>query len=397
MDLWSQLPLDLLNQITNLLNLPDLIKLSCVCSPWRSISPSTQHRGHLPWLLLPSQNNSPNSGNIWPNSLYFYSILDKTYYELDLPEIKDRRICGSSNGWLITIHENADIYLLHPLSRKVIMLPSLNDVPGVYGIGYSNDDGLQYIVSDSVGRRRSNASFWNSSVARDEYIVKVIVCVNLNVVLGILGELGRLLVCRVQGNEKRWIVVEDDVDAMYMDVSFYKGEFYAVDSSGAVVVVDCDELRTRKVIDGHGYGYQSYLVESSGDLLKVIRFLSSFGEESDDSEAEDGEPRQLNKTIRFEVWKIDFEQGLWLEVKNLGDRALFLGINHSSSVCSSDFPGCKGNCIYFTDDCRIMHTGDYDKGICNLENGRIEAIYPDDDSKMILPRPVWYSPIQGQS
>ena len=40
-----------------------------------------------------------------------------------------------------------------------------------------------------------------------------------------------------------------------------------------------------------------------------------------------------------------------LEVKNLGDRALFLGCNTSLSINkSSHFLCCKVNCIYFTKD-----------------------------------------------
>ena len=40
-----------------------------------------------------------------------------------------------------------------------------------------------------------------------------------------------------------------------------------------------------------------------------------------------------------------------LEVKNLGDRALFLGCNTSLSINkSSRFLNCKVNCIYFTKD-----------------------------------------------
>lgn len=37
-----------------------------------------------------------------------------------------------------------------------------------------------------------------------------------------------------------------------------------------------------------------------------------------------------------------------VEVKSIGDEALFLGAGHSVSVLASNFPGCKPNSIYYT-------------------------------------------------
>ena len=37
-------------------------------------------------------------------------------------------------------------------------------------------------------------------------------------------------------------------------------------------------------------------------------------------------------------------------VNNLGDQVFFLGKDSSFSVSATEFSGCKGNCIYFTDE-----------------------------------------------
>ncbi|PQQ13809.1 F-box protein [Prunus yedoensis var. nudiflora] len=79
----------------------------------------------------------------------------------------------------------------------------------------------------------------------------------------------------------------------------------------------------------------SFMAESAGDLLLVIFY----------SKAEDPSTRG------FRVFKVPLRDGYWhsdLEVKDLGNRTLFVGIHSGSiSVVASDY-GCKPNCIYFS-------------------------------------------------
>lgn len=381
---WSQLPLDLIHQITDLFTLPDLIRFGCVCSPWRAASTPSRHKGRLPFLILPSETNSQETGNSWNDSPKFYSLLDNKLYKINLPQIKHRRICGSSNGWLIIIHKNADIHLFHPFSNEIIDLPSLNDIPGVYGIHFSQLYGLQYIVSDWPETNRGNATFQNAVTVRDSFIVKLIVAPSL-LVIGLLGKFKRLLYRQPEMEE--WKIVGDDRYTTYHDVACYKGHIYAIDSIENVYVIqelDTSMLSATRIVSQHGLGtyydrfVHLYLVECSGELLKVVRSVVT---------SVDGE-----KTVEFSVFKLCFEKLEWLEVKDLGDYALFLGSNQSSSVCTSDFPGCKKNCIYFTDDWTEMVPGNCDNAVYNLEDKTFEAIYPDaNNTQLTLPRPVWYA------
>ena len=62
-----------------------------------------------------------------------------------------------------------------------------------------------------------------------------------------------------------------------------------------------------------------------------------------------------------------------VEVKNIGDDALFVGDNQSIFISTSDFSDCEPNSIYYTDDYITAHEyipdGPIDMGIFNLKDG----------------------------
>lgn len=86
---------------------------------------------------------------------------------------------------------------------------------------------------------------------------------------------------------------------------------------------------------------------------------------------------------------------------DLGDDVLFLGKNSTCALSSRDFRGCKGNCIYFTDDCSkceyedLFGDSDSDSGIYDLGNGSIEPLSfcsHNMHSPRLWPPPVWVTP-----
>ncbi|CAI9774074.1 unnamed protein product [Fraxinus pennsylvanica] len=167
--------------------------------------------------------------------------------------------------------------------------------------------------------------------------------------------------------------------------------------------------------------YQKYLVESSEHLLLVSRFRKGISsdfdgvdddddddvedndvgdeEESDNNEEDEGdvdgndnvdevedvkdsgieEEKEVGYyTTVFFVWRLDecYEEGSnyayrLTKVTSLGDQALFLGSNVSTSIASSKC--IKPNCIYFTDDNVELYSqepggGGHDMGIFNMED-----------------------------
>ncbi|XP_028075419.1 uncharacterized protein LOC114277686 [Camellia sinensis] len=125
----------------------------------------------------------------------------------------------------------------------------------------------------------------------------------------------------------------------------------------------------------------TYLVESQeGNLLLVQRFWKSIDE--------DDFSNPIGKS-----------QATWVQIKSIGNQALFLGGNHSVCVSSLEFPGCQSNCIYYTDQTHVYFAryvchgpaGD-DWGVFNLEDGSFRSLHiPNLYKKLVLP-PIWVVP-----
>lgn len=197
---------------------------------------------------------------------------------------------------------------------------------------------------------------------------------------------------------------------MYSGAIYYKEKFHVVDSYGKVFICDIDasvptitefpwQPKLSEVVQ------EWYLVEMGGELLRVCRKVALNNQKFYDSDEDDNNNnydisihvRQYTyMTYRFKICKLDSSNKKWVPVMDLGEYALFLGLNNSASMSVVDFPGIKANHIYFTDDRVIAHHlfdhSGYDMGIFNLEDSTIEQLYMK-DSELTRPPAVWVTPI----
>ncbi|KAM1099942.1 hypothetical protein ACFX15_006245 [Malus domestica] len=134
---------------------------------------------------------------------------------------------------------------------------------------------------------------------------------------------------------------------------------------------------------------KAYLVESTkGDLWHVRRTVKR-------KEGCDG-----NLTDSFQVYKVVFDKKdrstvEQVEVKSIGDEALFVGGNHSMSFLASNFAGCQPNSIYYTCDLlRFQHPErrPFDMAVYNLENETITPFYSPTSWQKGNPRAAWICP-----
>ncbi|XP_062183764.1 F-box protein SKIP23-like [Phragmites australis] len=113
---WADLPDNLLDMVARrTVGIKDYVRLRAVCKSWRSfLSP----RSSPPWLMLPydPRGESCTRG--------FLDVSDGTVHELDLPETRGKRCCGSSQGWLV-LERWPDVWLLNPATRERVQLPPL--------------------------------------------------------------------------------------------------------------------------------------------------------------------------------------------------------------------------------------------------------------------------------
>ncbi|XP_060194517.1 F-box protein SKIP23-like [Lycium barbarum] len=130
-----------------------------------------------------------------------------------------------------------------------------------------------------------------------------------------------------KSGEKKW--TKNDICCDWHDIINYQGQFCAVDIEGRTLLFDSSsfaetEISPPMVDNLSKFVSWKVLVESCGEL-----FLVELYEE------------------KTKVYRLNMEENAWIQVENLGDRIFFIGKNCSFSLSAQEFPGCKGNCVYF--------------------------------------------------
>ncbi|KAF9608712.1 hypothetical protein IFM89_010844 [Coptis chinensis] len=237
------LPDHLLDLIVQRLRLPDKLRFSCVCKEWRSMCGPLQFRNHLPWLIVPHQDyvtSKPGTMAFDNKDVGFFSLCDEKIYKAEIPEITNRRICGSfPGGWLMTVHENSEVQLFNPFSRSLVYLPPLTEFPGVQEIllPKNEGEGSQYTGAGLESQYR-----FSLKSMRDRFIVKVVMSSSSvtsgTIIMAIQGIERTLAFYRIGGDQDIWVpVTTDKKSCFFRDLTYYRGNFYAVHNNGYVVVV----------------------------------------------------------------------------------------------------------------------------------------------------------------
>ncbi|XP_025825398.1 uncharacterized protein LOC112900819 [Panicum hallii] len=101
---WADLPDDLLDIVAKRTpGIKDYVRLRAVCKSWRSF---LLPKSTPPWVMLPYDPSSESCTRA------FLDVSDGTVYELELPETRGKRCCGSSPGWLV-LERWPDVWLLN--------------------------------------------------------------------------------------------------------------------------------------------------------------------------------------------------------------------------------------------------------------------------------------------
>lgn len=229
---------------------------------------------------------------------------------------------------------------------------------------------------------------------RDSFVKKVIVSQSPYneasfVAFAILNRHGEVAYCR--NGDDSWRIVAQ-VRSYSEDVICFNGVFYAVDKFGSIAICDvtdvngCETPKVRFInVEQQIGGDMQYLVDGMGELLLVSRYLEF------DIDIE--HYVEVCKTVRFCVYRLDVSERRWERVSSLGDKVLFIGENSSFALLASDYAGCEGNRIYYTDDYSGGNydgiAGDHDVGVYSLVDGTSVALpcYPRN-----CHRPIWITP-----
>ncbi|XP_073105937.1 F-box protein At2g17036-like [Elaeis guineensis] len=84
-------------------------------------------------------------------------------------------------------------------------------------------------------------------------------------------------------------------------------------------------------------------------------------------------PGDARMSTEFVIFKLDERRNDWSAVKDLGDLALFLGLNRSMALSTREFPQLASSCFNFTDDyrdgCMFEQQAIRDIGVFDLKYG----------------------------
>ncbi|XP_043710175.1 uncharacterized protein LOC122659089 [Telopea speciosissima] len=334
------------------------------------------------WLIFPcnyydnsTENENENGEEVPKGFLGFVNLSDpdREVHKLRLTEATGRLVCGSSAGWLVTLRSGGDIHLLQPFTRAHIQLPQLTfdafpDVPSTFEGSMRRVYIDKVIVGFSYSSNAAPASS-SSSFETD------------GVVMALCFKPKKLAFYRV-GKDQNWASFEG-FSGKYKDIAFYKNRFYAIRNRSHIFVasgLDGPSATMEDLMEILNYGGLSkyYLVESSGDLLLVVRHLGS----------------QRRQTLYFSVFKLDVDGGNMERLESIGNHCLFLDCNTAISLSASDVPGCKGNHIYFIGTCfagySMQSFGRYDMGVFDIEDGNFEPFNYCNDRNLVMHPPIWY-------
>ncbi|XP_059646086.1 F-box protein SKIP23-like [Cornus florida] len=385
---WSQLPYDLISTIANRLNVvEDFLSFSGVCQSWRSVYWTKNWRQkclQFPWLMLSSSSHGGNNNNA---AATFFSFLKKKRLQLSLVP-QARRWWGSACGWLVSIGggggggggHQIQIHLLNPITRLHINLPYECSIHKLFVFNTTS------FPSDQMGGGDD-----------DDDIVPLVVA--------ICGPRGSDLAF-VRPGDDSWVMVAAAAAAAFKFLTLFQTHIFAICEDGSLVMVEIESVAPSVIHIAAPPNYYCwgrdgllYLVESLGDLLLICRY----------------ETRSITdfcpQTVSFQVYKFDFGVKEWMELDDLGDRALFVGDHFSVSLSASDFPNCKSNSIYFTHDrdSRMMvfdeqhqlplppqqqEEGRLDMGIYNMTGRSIESFDLGDHDFPLhdATPPIWFMP-----
>ncbi|KAE8810540.1 hypothetical protein D1007_12753 [Hordeum vulgare] len=122
------------------------------------------------------------------------------------------------------------------------------------------------------------------------------------------------------------------------------------------------------------------------------------GDDHDDPEIDDEDQDNSDGTTNKQllIFKVDIGTQKLVELRDIGDHALFLGYNNAMFLPTKDFPAFKPNCAYLTHDSfDYKPTLPTDLGIWKLKERSMQKLrdaWPCMYSWLDLPTPIWITP-----
>ncbi|KAJ1700738.1 hypothetical protein LUZ63_000517 [Rhynchospora breviuscula] len=402
---WSSLPPDLLNLIAKKVGeITNFVRFRAVCTSWCSSTPVSDLPPQFPWIFR---------DHITPGDLTvsFYSIpLDK-FYNFHAPnssvkEFMSKEFKGPSEGYIYMVshffHQNhhkneLNLQVTTTSSRQRNLKSVFANIWAILVTGSQLNRSVQSSFQNtfhysSPGSLISQLSLFNP-LNNHEFILPAydfgkLPCYfrawknQLQEYVIYYGNYGcphnKLVSWRL--GQANWCQVNLDSNNVYYDYFFLKGMLFSVKrDTGIIKVTDIGTGTLVSVlpsIEGYSNYIRGYLVEASGDILRVIR-------------NRDQHPLPLTSEL-FEVYRLDENKNgspCWVKVRSIGDYALFIDLNHALILKANDLAMIKRNSIYFMRRVDMNCGTFYDVKRMNIDTGAVEYLARD-----LSGSPQWFVP-----
>lgn len=264
-----------------------------------------------PWLLISDGKDQERQT--------FFSISEDRFYTRTIPEMRNKVIIYTcNNGWLVLRDLNSmNVCLLNPTSKETVQLPPLED-----------DDIDEYtcILSSSPSNHNHQCQ---------------VVFINTKCMF---------YFCQLGDSkfDKRVFETEMPLGRIHMTgATFFGGKIYFIVSLGLAIYplfiaefVDTEVRFTKLGIEEYHdqspqdiINFRLYLIESCGEILLLQKMMFGI---------------YRRNVLGFLVFRMDLLENKWVQVKNIGERTIFLSRSGSSISTCSIVAGVKQNAIYFT-------------------------------------------------
>ncbi|XP_059627427.1 uncharacterized protein LOC132270256 [Cornus florida] len=223
---WAWLPKHLLGMIVdNLVSLSDCVRFGAVCKSWLLVAMENKvkfvQNKCVPFLLVPTKNDDSKDDEC-EEIRSLYSITHNKVYNFQLQVPYNKKLFGSSHGWLFTVEESFALTLINQFSGAIVELPPIMDSSEFHAYDL------------------------------------------LSVIYGGL----RTLTFIVPG-DKAWTFI-DKKFTLIRDVIYYKGQIFAVDYRNGIIMVDLNRR------DGETKVPQ--VKQSEKDMAKWVKVKSLGGD-----------------------------------------------------------------------------------------------------------------------
>ncbi|VAI92448.1 unnamed protein product [Triticum turgidum subsp. durum] len=354
---WPSLLPELLADIHDRLGFLDRIAFAAV---FAASCDGDDYFRSAPWLLLPGKNEEN------PAAATVFSFADRCAATVRAPYPRDHLVLGSSRGWLATADDQGQIYLVNPATGEQHALPDITTM-GVFlrtpyegfildiwrfmairfGLGPS-------FISDPSRRLVYGAHVLTADEMRTSFYRKVVLASPRRP-----GSHGTaMLILSPDFGAPAFATAEDAVWMLepshdgVEDAIHYNGWFLSVSYSGVVEAWQHDTESggytstavTPKLAieEGGSPCHRKYLAIAPGGRLMVVLKYAQVTKGKDLY-------GRYRWTCSFKVHVIG-DDGQWKETRDIGNLALFVGVNNSLCVPTSGRSDIKAGCIYFTDD-----------------------------------------------